>query len=219
MPRESVQNRKKRVGKIIRKLKGKFPDARCALDHKGPLELMVATILSAQCTDVRVNIVTKDLFKKYRKASDYAGAQLPALEKDVQSTGFFRNKAKNIKSACTDIVDKHSSKVPDSMESLTGLAGIGRKTANVILGNAFGKNEGVVVDTHVGRIANRLALTRHHNKNAEKIEQDLMELVLRKEWMIFSHLLILHGRATCKARKPACDQCTISNHCPAMGKV
>jgi endonuclease-3 len=210
---KSVEVRRERVAKILPILKQMYPHARCSLDHGNALELLVATILSAQCTDERVNIVTKDLFKKYRSAGDYAKAPQEKLEKEIQSTGFFRNKAKSLRGMGQALVDEHAGKVPATMEELTHLPGVGRKTANVVLGNAFGQNVGVVVDTHVARLSNRLGLTNH--ADPVKIEQDLMEIVPREDWTLFSHLLIHHGRAICTARNPKCEQCPLLPHCPA----
>jgi endonuclease-3 len=206
-----------RTAAICRGLAAAYPDAHCELDFTNPLELLVATILSAQCTDVRVNIVTKDLFQRCKTARDYAEIPQDELERLIQSTGFFRNKAKNIRACCADLVAKHGGKVPNHLESLTALAGVGRKTANVVLGNAFGMNEGVVVDTHVQRISRRLGLTRE--EDPVKIEADLMALVPRDQWAIFSHWLIWHGRRRCTARKPDCDHCEIAKLCPSAGKV
>jgi endonuclease-3 len=210
---ESPAERRTRVRTIIRRLRREFPDARCALDHTNPLELLVATILSAQCTDVRVNLVTPALFAKYRSATDYASADPRVFEKEIQSTGFFRNKTKSIIGMAQALLERHGGRVPDTMEELVALPGVGRKTANVVLGNAFGKNEGVVVDTHVQRLSGLLKLTRE--ETPEKIERDLMTLVPRKDWTIFSHLLILHGRRTCIARRPRCEACTINRWCPS----
>ena len=204
---------KERIGPIIRNLKRQYPDAHCALDHRNALELLVATILSAQCTDVRVNMVTKDLFEKYRTAADYANANPEEFEEEIKSTGFFRNKTKSILGMATALVEQHGGQVPRSMDDLVRLPGVGRKTANVVLGNAFGINDGVVVDTHVNRIANRLKLTKQ--KDPEKIERDLMKLVPRREWTLFSHLLIFHGRQVCQARTPKCEICTINTLCPS----
>ncbi|HOO55326.1 MAG TPA: endonuclease III [bacterium] len=205
-----AEDLKKRAGKIVKIIGEHFPDAQPALNYRNPLQLLVATILSAQCTDQRVNIVTGQLFRKYKNAGDFAGADIAELEQDIRSTGFYRNKAKNIKSCCTDIVEKYKGKVPDTMEQLVELAGIGRKTANVVLGNAFGK-PGIVVDTHVGRIARRTGLTS--NTDAVKVEFDLMELIPKDKWTIFSNQLILHGRAICKARKPECGECPVLKYC------
>jgi endonuclease-3 len=215
MPRESTADKITRTGKIISALEQTYPTAHCELDHANPLELLVATILSAQCTDKRVNLVTADLFKKYRSAKDFAEANLAGLENDVRSTGFYKNKARNIKSACADIVAKHGGHVPKSMEELIQLGGVGRKTANVVLGNAFGINIGVVVDTHVGRLSHRLGLTAH--RAPEKIEKDLMALVKQDKWTLFSHLLIWHGRRRCAARKPDCVNCEVLKLCPRLG--
>lgn len=201
-----IDENKRRTGKIITLLKKKYPDAKCALNFTNPLELMVATILSAQCTDKRVNKVTKDLFKKYKGANDYAKVKPEVFENDIRSTGFYKNKTKNIINCCKEIVEKYQGKVPSTMEELVTLRGIGRKTANVILGNAFGV-PGIVVDTHVKRVAYRLALTK--NQDPVKIEYDLMELVPKREWTQFSHLMIFHGRYTCIARKPLCAECVV----------
>jgi endonuclease-3 len=204
-----------RLKKIIAGLEKTYPTAHCELVHKNPLELLIATILSAQCTDKRVNLVTEKLFKKYRSAKDFADAEISGLENDIRSTGFYKNKARNIKSACRDIVEKHGGKVPQTMEELIELSGVGRKTANVVLGNAFGINAGVVVDTHVMRLSNRLGLTKQ--KTPEKIEPDLMKFVPQKQWALFSHLLIWHGRRRCFARKPDCVNCEIKKFCPQIG--
>jgi endonuclease III len=212
-PSKTTVERTARVSAVLPILKREYPDAKCSLDFRSPLELIVATILSAQCTDVRVNLVTKDLFRKYKSAADYAKANPTEFEKDIQSTGFFRNKTKSVLAMANALVADHKGKVPDTMDALTNLAGVGRKTANVVLGNAFGKNEGVVVDTHVTRVANRLRLTDHAT-DAVKIEQDLMQVVPQKEWTIFSHLLIFHGRKICVARRPRCEDCAIFAHCP-----
>ena len=213
---ESRSDRKKRVSKIINVLSKVYPDARVELNYSNPLELLIATILSAQCTDKRVNMVTAELFKKYRTAADYANADLSELEKEIKSTGFYRNKAKTIQAVCKVLAEKYSGQVPASMELLTALPGVGRKTANVVLGNAFGINAGIVVDTHVSRLANRLRLTEEGDP--EKIERDLMELVPRELWTKFSNLLIWHGRRRCIARKPDCANCEIRNLCPSADK-
>jgi endonuclease III len=213
MARESAAKLKERAGKIIRLLHTMYPDANCTLDHANPLQLLVATMLSAQCTDKRVNLVTPGLFKKYPSARAFAGADLEQLMADIRSTGFYRNKAKAIQAASRDIVGKFAGKVPGTMDGLTGLAGVGRKTANVILGNAFGLAVGVVVDTHVGRLAGRLGLTG--NKDPEKVEQDLMALFAREDWIYLAHGLILHGRNVCEAKKPDCEHCRLAALCPA----
>jgi endonuclease III len=213
MPRENAAARAARTAKIIAGLKRTYPDAHCELNFRNPLELLVATILSAQCTDKRVNIVTTDLFAKYRTAADYADAPPADIEQAVKTTGFFRNKAKNIQSCCRRLVERHGGEVPRTMEELHALDGVGRKTANVVLGNAFGINVGVVVDTHVGRLAKRLGLTRHDDP--VKVEQDLMKLVPQPEWTLFSHWLVWHGRRRCSARKPDCAHCEIAALCPS----
>ncbi|HEV2880950.1 MAG TPA: endonuclease III [Pyrinomonadaceae bacterium] len=204
---------KKRAGKIINQLKRAYPDARCSLNYSTPLELLIATILSAQCTDERVNLVTLELFGKYRSAEDYVRAVPAELERDIHSTGFFRNKAKAIQGACRMICEQHGGRVPETLEDLIALPGVARKTANVVLGNAFQIASGVVVDTHVSRVSQRLRLTEH--EQPEKIERDLIELVPRKDWIIFPHLLIAHGRAVCKARTPLCADCPVEPLCPS----
>jgi endonuclease-3 len=213
--KQGLTNReeKQRTRKIIRLLRREYPDARCTLDHSNPLELLVATILSAQCTDERVNIVTTDLFRKYRSCEDYARAEPGELENDIRSTGFYRNKARAISGACRIICDQYGGRVPDTLDELLALPGVARKTANVVLGNAFGIASGVVVDTHVARLAKRLGLSAH--EQAEKIERDLMELVPREDWIDFSHLLIAHGRRVCKARTPLCAECVVEPLCPS----
>lgn len=211
--RAGVKDAPERILPIISALEEQYPEARCALEHRSPLELLVATILSAQCTDVRVNIVTQDLFPKYHTAEDYANADPKVFEQEIRSTGFFRNKTKSILGMAQGLVERHGGKVPSTMEELTALPGVGRKTANVVLGNAFGIDEGVVVDTHVKRISNRLALTT--NSDPEKIEQDLMQLVPRSKWTLFAHLLIHHGRQICPARAPKCEICPIRDLCPS----
>jgi endonuclease III len=202
-----------RAGKIITRLKKEFPQARTALEFSNPLQLLVSTILSAQCTDVRVNMVTPALFAKYRHAKDFAQADRNELEAEIKSTGFYRMKSKHIMEACQTIVEQFNSQVPATMEELMSLPGVGRKTANCVMGGAFGIQSGIVVDTHVIRLANLLGLTK--NSDPEKIEQDLIELVPKKEWYRFSNLIILHGRKTCNARKPLCGQCTLSDLCPS----
>ncbi len=213
-----VQKRIDRVNAILPILRRLYPEAKCSLDFTTPLELLVATILSAQCTDVRVNIVTKTLFKKYRTASVYARVPQEDLERDIQSTGFYRNKAKSIRAMAQSLIDLHGGEVPRTMEELSALAGVGRKTANVVLGNAFDTNVGVTVDTHVTRLANRLGLTKHPT-DAVKIEQDLIQVVPPADWTMFSHLLIHHGRAVCDARNPKCGQCQLFMHCPSGPKL
>ena len=212
MPRESQAAKKERLGQIISDLQQTYPDAHCELNYHNPLELMVATILSAQCTDKQVNIVTRDLFKKYRQAADYTFVPLIELQNDIRRIGLFRNKAKSIQNACRALVENHDGKVPQTMPELVALAGVGRKTANVILGNAFDINEGVVVDTHVKRLCDRLRITSA--KTPEKIEKDLIKLVPREHWTLFSHWIIWHGRRRCDARKPDCPACEIQQLCP-----
>ncbi len=203
---------RERAQKIFAILKKEIPDARCALNHKNPLELLVATILSAQCTDKRVNEVTKTLFKKYKSAKDYATASPKTFEQEIRSTGFYQNKTKSIINCCKKLVENHNGQVPKTMEELTPLPGIGRKTANVILGTAFGI-PGIVVDTHVKRLSQRMGLT--DKKDPDKIEFDLMELIPQKEWTLFSHTLIWHGRQTCHALKPDCPACRVNRLCPS----
>jgi endonuclease III len=211
----NTEEAKERVSKIFPLLKKEYPDAKCELNHNGPLELLVATIMSAQCTDVRVNIVTKDLFKKYRSATDFANAKQTELEEDIRTTGFYRNKAKNIIACCKQIVEQHNGEVPGTMEELTALQGVGRKSANVLLGNAFDV-PGMVCDTHVIRLSRRLQLSE--NSDPVKLELDLQQIVPQKRgggWTMFSHLIVWHGRYRCKARKPDCDGCVIAKHCPS----
>ena len=212
MPRESQAAKKERLGQIISDLQQTYPDAHCELNYHNPLELMVATILSAQCTDKQVNIVTQDLFKNYHQAADYTAVPLEELQNDIRRIGLFRNKAKSIQNACRALVENHDGKVPQTMPELVALAGVGRKTANVILGNAFDINEGVVVDTHVKRLCDRLRITSA--KTPEKIEKDLIKLVPREHWTLFSHWIIWHGRRRCDARKPDCPACEIQQLCP-----
>ncbi len=207
---------RERVAQLVEIFPEVYPGAHCELDYKNPLQLLIATILSAQCTDKRVNMVTPALFKKYPKAIDYAKAAPPELENAIKSTGFFRNKTKSIRAATSTIARKFGGRVPETMDELRELPGVGRKTANVVLGNAFGKNEGIVVDTHVSRLSQRLGLTKH--KDPEKIERDLMKLVPREHWTNWSHWLIWHGRRRCFARKPDCSQCEIFRLCPS-GKI
>lgn len=213
MPRESLKSKTERTETILGILKEEYPEVGCSLNFETPLQLMLATILSAQCTDERVNIVTKELFRKYRSAAEFAAAPLADIEAVVRSTGFYRNKAKSIKLCCEALMAEHDGEVPDTMEELTPLAGVGRKTANVVLGNAFGKEEGVVVDTHVRRICNLLRLTRQDDP--VKIENDLVNIVPRQDWTLFSHLMIRHGRRTCVARRPDCQACSIADFCPS----
>jgi len=203
---------KRYLPEILRELKKLYPDADCALEHEDPFELLISTILSAQCTDARVNLVTRDLFAKYRGPRDYTLVPQEELEEDIRSTGFFRNKAKNIQACCRELLEKHGGKVPETMEELSALAGVGRKTANVVLGNAFGKPGGVVVDTHVSRISHKLGLTT--TTDPVKAERELNELIPKKHWVIYPHWLIHHGRAVCKARSPRCDECTLYPYCP-----
>jgi endonuclease-3 len=217
MPRESTEAKAARLKKIIAVLDRTYPEAHCELHHADPLQLLVATILSAQCTDKRVNLVTQALFKKYRSAKDYAYAPLTELEQVIKSTGFFRNKAKNIQACCRKLIVHHGGRVPRMMEELTQLDGVGRKTANVVLGNAFGINVGVVVDTHVARLSQRLGLTKQ--RTPEKIERELMGLVPQKQWTLLSHWLIWHGRRRCAARRPDCERCEIKKLCPSAGKM
>ena len=209
----AATQQKARVRKIIARLKREYPDATCALQHHSALELVVATILSAQCTDARVNMVTPHLFAKYRTAADYAAADPRVLETEIQSTGFFRNKTKSIIGMAQALVERHGGQVPQTMEELTALPGVGRKTANVILGTWFRKNEGVVVDTHVHRLSRLLGLTRQDDP--VKIEQDLMAIVPRDDWTWFSHTLIQHGRTVCIARRPRCADCVLNRLCPS----
>ncbi len=211
--RETPGELKARTRKIIARLERAYPDATCALHHNNALELLVATILSAQSTDARVNMVTPALFTKYRTAQDYAAADPSVLEREIHSTGFFRNKTKSIIGMAQALVERHGGKVPDTMEELVQLPGVGRKTANVVLGTWFGKNEGIVVDTHVQRVATLLGLTKE--KDPVKIERDLMALVPRDKWTWFSHTLILHGRRVCIARRPKCEICVVNRWCPS----
>ena len=206
---------KQRAGKVVRQLRKEYPEAVCALVHRSPFELLVATILSAQCTDERVNLVTPGLFKKYPDPAAFAAAPLSSIEKAIQSTGFFRNKAKSIKACSIVLVEQHGGEVPSDLESLVQLAGVGRKTANVVLGVAFGKATGVVVDTHVGRLSRRLGLTV--NDDPVKVEADLMQLLPKKQWIDFSHRMIYHGRRVCVARRPKCESCVMLSFCPRIG--
>jgi endonuclease-3 len=211
--RESLEALKTRTREVIRRLKRAYPGAKCSLNHTNPFELLIATILSAQCTDERVNIVTADLFRKYRKPEDYLTVSPRELEKDIQSTGFFRNKTKSIQGTSKMLTEQYGGEVPQTMDELLELPGVARKTANVVLGNAFDIHAGVVVDTHVTRLSHRLAFTQQ--KTAEKIEQDLIPIVPKKDWVIFPHLMIYHGRKICKARNPLCAECTIEKQCPS----
>ena len=211
--RESMDELKARVRDVIRRLKRAYPDAKCSLNHSNPFELLVATILSAQCTDERVNIVTADLFRKYKKPEDYFKVSPRELEKDIQSTGFFRNKTKSIQGTSKVLTEQYGGTVPHTMEELLQLPGVARKTANVVLGNAFDIKAGVVVDTHVTRLSHRLGFTQA--KTAEKIELDLVPIVPKKDWVIFPHLLIAHGRKICKARNPLCAECPVERQCPS----
>ena len=219
--RETKSQKKDRTTEIIKLLKRAHPDARCALNHSNAFELLVATILSAQCTDERVNIVTADLFRKYRKPADYLKVRDTELQQDIKTTGFFRNKTKSIQGACRMLIEKFDGEVPRDMEELLQLPGVARKTANVVLGVAYGIAAGIVVDTHVSRLSHRLRLT--NQKDAVKIENDLIQLVPEKDWIIFSHLLIFHGRRVCKARRPLCEECVVEKLCPSSmlktGKV
>ena len=211
--RESTDELKKRTRDIIRRLKRAYPGAKCSLNHANPFELLIATILSAQSTDDRVNIVTADLFRKYKQPEDYLKVPPSELEKDIHSTGFFRNKTKSIQGTAKLLTEQYGGEVPHTMDELLELPGVARKTANVVLGNAFGVKAGVVVDTHVTRLSHRLGLS--HEKTAEKIEQDLILIVPKKDWVIFPHLMIYHGRKICKARSPLCEECTIEKLCPS----
>ncbi len=212
-----LEDRKKRARKIISALRRLYPLADCALRHDDPLQLLIATILSAQSTDDTVNKVTPVLFKRFKTVKSLAGAPREQIERIIHPTGFFRQKAKSIQEACREIAEQFDGRVPDTMDKLLTLHGVARKTANVVLGTGFGKNEGVVVDTHIGRLATRLDLTwsAKDAKDAVKIEKDLMEIIPRKEWTFVGHALIWHGRRVCSARKPACSECTLSSHCPS----
>jgi len=206
---------KSQASKVLRRLKADYPQVECALVHRSAFELLIATILSAQCTDARVNIVTKDLFAKYPTAAHIAAAPVRSIEKLIHSTGFFRNKAKNIQACCRKLADEYDGEVPRSLEQLVKLAGVGRKTANVVMGTAFGVATGVVVDTHVGRLSRRLGLTGH--KDAVKAEADLMQILPKTQWVDFSHRMIYHGRQICDSRKPKCDDCSMRKFCPRVG--
>ncbi len=206
-----------RAEKILFLLKKKYPKAKTALAFGNPLELLVSTILSAQCTDVRVNIMTRELFKKYKSADDYASADVKKFEQQIHSTGFFRSKAKNIIASAKIISEKYGGKVPDTMEKTVALPGVARKTANIVLSGAYRKLEGIAVDTHVKRVSFRLGLTK--NKDPAKIEQDLMKIIPKKDWWVFSNIIIFHGRETCDARRPFCSKCVLNKHCPSAFKV
>ena len=214
---EAKKNRYLRAEQIYSRLQAAYPDARCALDHENPLQLLVATILSAQSTDKMVNSITPALFRRYRTAAEFADADTAELEDMIHSSGFFRNKAKSIKAAARIIADEHGGKVPDEMDALLKLQGVARKTANVVLGVAYGKAEGVVVDTHVQRLARRLDFTKE--ERPDKIEQDLMQLFPREQWILLAHLLILHGRAKCSAMRPKCAECPVEDLCYSEDKT
>jgi len=209
------EDKKAQAARVVRQLKADYPDAKCALHHKNPFELLVATILSAQCTDERVNLVTPEVFRRWPTAAAMSRAPLKELEKVIQSTGFFRNKAKSIQAASEAIMERHEGQVPRDIEAMVALPGVGRKTANVVLGTGYGLATGVVVDTHVARLSRRLGLTEHTDPT--KIEQDLMELVPKREWVDFAHRMIHHGRQICAARKPKCAQCSMNEFCPKIG--
>ncbi len=208
-----IEDRKAQAAEVIRRLNKAYPDAHCALGHSNAFELLIATILSAQCTDERVNIVTATLFRKYRGPQDFINVEQEELEKDIHSTGFFRNKAKNIKAASQRLVEVYGGEIPQTMEELLTLGGVARKTANVVLGNAFGIASGIVVDTHVSRLSQRLGLTEQ--TTPEKIERDLEQLVPKKHWIMFPHWMIFHGRQICKARTPLCEKCPLADICPS----
>jgi endonuclease-3 len=208
-----IRKKTERTAEIIKRLRKAYPTAHCALNHSNAFELLIATILSAQCTDERVNIVTAELFRKYRGPQDFAEVAQEELEKDIKSTGFFRNKARNIRAASQRIIEEFGGKVPETMDELLSLAGVARKTANVVLGNAFGIASGVVVDTHVSRLSQRLGITKE--KTPEKIELHLQAVVPKKDWVMFSHWLIFHGRQVCQARKPMCTECVLADICPS----
>jgi len=208
-----LEGLKTRTKKIIQLLKRAYPDAKCSLNHSNAFELLIATILSAQCTDERVNIVTADLFRKYRKPEDYLKVPASELQSDIRTTGFFRNKTKSIQGTAKVLTEQYGGRVPGTIEELLELPGVARKTANVVLGNAFGVSSGVVVDTHVTRLSRRLGLTQQ--KDPVKIENDLIAIVPKKDWVIFSHLLIAHGRKICKARNPLCAECVVEKFCPS----
>ena len=213
MNKRAKEPAQKRIAEILKLLKREYPDAHCSLDYTTPFELLIATILSAQCTDARVNLVTKDLFQKYRGPKDYLEVPEEELQNDIRTTGFFRNKTKSIRGTSAKLMGEFGGQVPSTMDQLLTLPGVARKTANVVLGNAFHITSGIVVDTHVSRVSQRLALTKA--TQPEKIEQDLMKLVPRKEWILFSHRLIMHGRYVCKAPKPDCPNCVLNHICPS----
>jgi endonuclease-3 len=215
-PNKSAGTQANRTNQILELLDSAYPNAECALHYGTPLELLIATILSAQCTDERVNLVTKNLFRKYRSPGDYVRVAPEILENDIRSTGFYRNKTKNIQGACRVLLDSFNGTVPDTMDELLQLPGVARKTANVVLGVAFHKAEGIVVDTHVFRISGRLGLS--NAKTPENVERDLMEILPRSRWIAFSHQTILHGRQVCKARKPLCGQCPVEHLCTSEDK-
>lgn len=214
-PLAATAEAKRYAAKVLRRLARHYPDATCSLEFRTPLDLLVATILSAQCTDERVNLVTGDLFRRYPSAADYARAPLARLEADIQSTGFYRNKAKSIKGCCEALLKRYGGEVPDRIDQLTELPGVGRKTANVVLGTALGIASGIVVDTHVARVSRRLGLTGQ--KSPEKIEQELMQQIPRREWIGLGHRMIEHGRRSCTARRPKCDRCPLEDICPRIG--
>jgi endonuclease-3 len=214
-PRTSIADRKDQAKRVTRRLKADYPDAVCALENETPFQLLIATILSAQCTDERVNIVTQVLFAKYPTAADLAGVPLLKIEQIIKSTGFFRNKAKNILACSRALVEQYDGEVPRTLDELVARPGVGRKSAKVVLGTAYGIPTGVVVDTHVTRLSNRLGLTQH--SDAEKIERDLMEVLPKKEWIDFAHRMIWHGRKICVARKPKCPECSMNRFCPKIG--
>jgi endonuclease-3 len=213
MPETNIHDLKSRTRKIISRLKRAYPDAKCSLNHSNAFELLIATILSAQCTDARVNLVTQDLFRKYRKPQDYLKVSPKELQRDIRTTGFFRNKTTSIQGTAKVLAEEYGGEVPQTMDELLELPGVARKTANVVLGNAFDIHAGVVVDTHVTRLSHRLDLSQQ--KTAEKIEQDLIAFVPKKDWVIFPHLMISHGRAICKARNPLCAECVVEKFCPS----
>lgn len=211
----AISDVKRHANKVLRRLRLDYPDSGCSLTHKTPLQLLISTMLSAQCTDKQVNRVTPKLFKKYPKTADFATVRLSQLERDIKSTGFYRNKAKNIKACCQQLMELHDGQVPDDLDSLVELAGVGRKTANAVLGSAFGIASGVVVDTHVGRITRRLGMTKE--KDPVKVERDLNQQLPRTQWISFTHRMIDHGRQVCSARKPRCEQCSMKRFCPRIG--